>query len=218
MRFSSPRTFLESSHHGNLKFAKRVLSVLQQEQKLRRHLQPSMALALTSHIGFAVSIFLLVLLLVQKLTRPKPIHRLPPGPKPRPIIGNFLDLPPKGVPEFQHWLRHKDLYGSISSITIMGQPLVIIHDKVAAHAIMGKKAQRTSARPQLNFATLCGFENFLITHQYDDMYRKHRKMVHQEIGTKGSSAGFQPIQEKEALRFVLQTFKDPENMMVYLKT
>ncbi|KAI4172112.1 MAG: hypothetical protein LQ343_003760 [Gyalolechia ehrenbergii] len=155
---------------------------------------------------------------VQKLLKRRPHHRLPPGPKPLPIVGNVLDLPSKGTPEFQHWFKHKDAYGPISSITVMGLPLVIFHDKEAAYAVMGKKAQRTSARPQLNFATLCGFENFLITHQYDDKYRKHRKMVHQEIGTKGLSARFQPIQEKEALRFVLQTFNDPDNMMVYLKT
>ncbi|KAL9011591.1 MAG: hypothetical protein Q9173_003579 [Seirophora scorigena] len=166
----------------------------------------------------AALITFLALLLVRKLfLRSKP-HLLPPGPPALPIIGNVLDLPPKGVPEFQHWLRHKDVYGPISSITVMGQPLVIFHDKEAARAVMGKQAQRTSARPRLNFAALCGFENFLITHQYDDKYRAHRKMVHQAIGTKGLSAGFEPVQEEEALRFVLRTFRDPENMMGHLKT
>ncbi|KAL8748488.1 MAG: hypothetical protein Q9184_007266 [Pyrenodesmia sp. 2 TL-2023] len=177
-----------------------------------------MAPGLSLQVGSVALIAILGLLLVQKVWKGKTRHPLPPGPKPLPFVGNVLDLPPKGSPEFQHWFKHKDTYGPISSITVMGLPLVIFHDKEAAHAVMGKKAQRTSARPQLNFATLCGFENFLITQQYDDKYRKHRKMVHQEIGTKGLSAGFQPIQEKEALHFVLQTFKDPDNMMVYLKT
>ncbi|KAL8904393.1 MAG: hypothetical protein Q9207_003288 [Kuettlingeria erythrocarpa] len=104
-----------------------------------------------------------------------------------------------GTPEFQHWFMHNDTYGPISSITVMGLPLVIFHDKDAAHAVMGKIAQKSSAWPQLNFATLCGFDNFLITHQYDDKYRKHRKMVPQEIGTEGFSAAFEPIQEREHL-------------------
>ncbi|CAO1603064.1 hypothetical protein XANCAGTX0491_006656 [Xanthoria calcicola] len=177
-----------------------------------------MAPGLTFQAGYVTLIVVLGLLIIRKLLKPKSHSRLPPGPKPLPVVGNILDLPPKGVPEFQHWFKHKDTYGSISSITVMGLPLVIFHDKEAAHAVMGKRAQKTSARPQLNFATLCGFENFLITHQYNDKYRKHRKMVHQEIGTKGLSADFQPIQEKEALQFVLQTFNDPDNMMVYLKT
>lgn len=166
----------------------------------------------------AVALFgALAVFLIQRLLK-KPSYRLPPGPKPYPIIGNLFDIPPKGVPEYKHWLKHKDAFGPISSVSVMGQPLIIFHDREAANAIMGKKAQKTSARPQLNFAQLCGFENFLITHQYDDKYRKHRKMVHQEIGTTRLSAVFQPIQEKEALRYVLQTFNDPNNMMVYLKT
>lgn len=36
---------------------------------------------------------------------------LPPGPKGRFLIGNLLDLPPPGTQEWQHWLKHKDLYG-----------------------------------------------------------------------------------------------------------
>ncbi len=35
--------------------------------------------------------------------------RLPPVPKPLPLIGNLLDLP-KG-PNWIHWAKHKDLYG-----------------------------------------------------------------------------------------------------------
>lgn len=173
---------------------------------------------LSIQVGVAALGVALVLLIAQKLSKKNSQYRLPPGPKPLPIVGNFLDLPPEGVPEFQHWFKHKDTYGPISSISVMGQPLVIFHDKEAAHAIMGKKAQKTSARPRLNFAQLCGFENFLITHQYDNKYKKHRKMVHQEIGTKGLASVFQPIQEQEALKFVLQTFNHPDNMMVYLKT
>lgn len=151
------------------------------------------------------------------LKRQKIHGRLPPGPKPLPFVGNVFDLPPPGVPEFQHWLKHKDKYGPVSSIHLMGLSMVIFHDKETAYAVMAKKAQKSAARPQLNFASLAGFEDFLITHQYNDKYRLHRKMVHQQIGTKGLSSAFQPLQEKEALKFILQTYNSPENMMIYLK-
>src|SRR5436190_6565031 len=36
---------------------------------------------------------------------------LPPGPRRKPVIGNLTDLPPPGTQEWQHWLKHKDLYG-----------------------------------------------------------------------------------------------------------
>lgn len=144
--------------------------------------------------------------------------RLPPGPPCLPIVGNLFDLPPKGTPEFLHWFKHKDTYGPISSVTVMGQTLVVFHDKEAANVIMGKKATKTSGRPFLYFASLCGFTNFLISHQYNDTYRKHRKLVHQQIGTKSLSAAFNPVQDQEALRFVLRTLEDPANMMKHLKT
>lgn len=177
-----------------------------------------MASTLSLQVSIIAFVAALGLLAIRKCLRRTTGHRLPPGPKPLPIVGNIRDLPPHGTPEYQHWFKHKDAYGPISSVTVMGQTLIIFHDKEAANTVMGKKAQKTSARPQLNFARLCGFENFLITHQYTDKYRKHRKMVHQEIGTKGLAAGFQATQEKEALRFILQTFHSPERMMVYLKT
>ena len=176
-----------------------------------------MTVSLFGQVSLVALVACLGLLAYQQLCKRKADYRLPPGPKPLPVVGNVLDLPPKGEPEFLHWFKHKDTYGPISSITIMGLPLVIFHDKQAAHAVMGKKAQKTSARPQLNFATLCGFENFLITHQYNNTYRKHRKMVHQQIGTKSLSAGFHPVQEKEALHFTLQTLHDPDNVLKHLK-
>lgn len=40
---------------------------------------------------------------------------LPPGPKPLPLLGNIADLPPAGVREWEHWGKHKDLYGMFST-------------------------------------------------------------------------------------------------------
>lgn len=36
---------------------------------------------------------------------------LPPGPWRKPIIGNLLDLPNPEEQDWQHWLRHKELFG-----------------------------------------------------------------------------------------------------------
>jgi hypothetical protein len=76
---------------------------------------------------------------------------LPPGPKGLPLIGNINDLPPPDVPEYQHWLQHREKYGPLSSITVLGQVIVIIHDKEVAIELMERRASRYSGRPTMKF-------------------------------------------------------------------
>lgn len=61
----------------------------------------------------SLSIGILALYLFKLFLFPKK-HQgatLPPGPKPKPLIGNLTDLPPAGKEEWVHWSKHKDLYG-----------------------------------------------------------------------------------------------------------
>lgn len=76
-------------------------------------------------------LFLVLLFLTQTLhPGPKQTYALPPGPPGLPILGNLFDLPPTtgSQPEYLHWLAHKDRYGPISSVKVLGQTMVIIHD------------------------------------------------------------------------------------------
>ncbi|KAG5921678.1 hypothetical protein E4U61_006454 [Claviceps capensis] len=67
--------------------------------------------------------------------------RLPlsPGPKGLPIFGNVFDLPPAGIPENEHWLKHKDAYGPVSSIFILVTTIVILHSYEAQQELLVKK-------------------------------------------------------------------------------
>ncbi|KAK5997064.1 Cytochrome P450 monooxygenase CLM2 [Cladobotryum mycophilum] len=144
---------------------------------------------------------------------------LPPGPKPLPIVGNIFDLPPPGTPEFQHWFKFKDLYGPISSVTVLGQTMVILHDKQAAYDIMEKMSLKTSGRPKTVFADeLCGFQNFVPSKQYDKTFRLHRKLMHQQSGTQSLSAHFNGIQDAESRRLLQRALDDPKNLIKHLKT
>jgi hypothetical protein len=85
------------------------------------------------------------------LSRRKNSIPLPPGPRGLPFVGNILDLPPPEMPEYQHWLEHKERYGPLSSVTVLGQTIVIIHDKRVAFELMEKRASKYSGRPNLKF-------------------------------------------------------------------
>jgi cytochrome P450 len=144
---------------------------------------------------------------------------LPPGPKRLLIVGNLMDLPPEGEPEFKHWLKHKETYGPISSVTVMGQTLVIIHDKQAAHYLLEKKSIKTSARPKTVFSSiLCGFSEILLLQQYDSNFCRRRRFIHQQLGSKAAAAKFHDIQEVEARRFLLRVLLQPDNLFKHLKT
>lgn len=110
-----------------------------------------------------------VYLLSSYLSKPKSLP-LPPGPKPKPIIGNLTDLPPPGELEWLHWTKHKDLYGAfliqpsscspnsdvsigpISSVSVFGQTIIVVNDLQTALELLDKRSSVFSDRPVLPFA------------------------------------------------------------------
>lgn len=144
---------------------------------------------------------------------------LPPGPKPLPIVGNLFDLPPGDSPEYLHWLKFKDLYGTLSCVTIFNTCLILIQDKDAVRDLLENNSINTSARPELYFANnLCGFGVLLGFLQYDSTFRHHRRLVHQQLGTRTDVARFRDAQDIESHRLLLRILDDPMNLVKHLKT
>ncbi|PFH61491.1 hypothetical protein XA68_17216 [Ophiocordyceps unilateralis] len=142
-------------------------------------------------------------------------HRAPPGPRPIPILGNLFDLPPPGTVEYRHWLTHKDKYGPISSVTLMGKMLVILHDKEAARDLLERKAVETSDRPAWEFGSrLCGYGNLLSSSQYNDYFRRGRKFYHHQLGQRAQN---HEVIEVEVRRFIRRVLNEPENLHQHIK-
>jgi fumagillin biosynthesis cytochrome P450 monooxygenase len=150
--------------------------------------------------------------------RTKPRKNLPPGPKPLPILGNVKDMPDGTIPEYQHWIKFKDLYGSISHVSILGQPLIILHDREAANAILEKTSTKTSGRPQFVFGNeMCGYNQILSFKPYGKQLKQHRKLVHQQLGTKTAASRFRDVQDVESRRLLLRILDSPEKLFEHIK-
>ncbi|KAH6620864.1 O-methylsterigmatocystin oxidoreductase [Chaetomium sp. MPI-SDFR-AT-0129] len=145
--------------------------------------------------------------------------KFPPGPKPLPLFGNIRDFPPDGTVEYQHWLTHKDKYGDISSVTVMGTTLVLIHNKKMAHELLETMASKTSGRPTMVMANkLCGYESIVVCQGYTPRFRRYRKYLHQELGTAVSAARFRDAQEIEVGRQLVRTLNEPARWLGHCKT
>ncbi|RFU75124.1 hypothetical protein TARUN_7126 [Trichoderma arundinaceum] len=143
---------------------------------------------------------------------------LPPGPKPLPLLGNVRDVPPPHIPEFQHWLLFKDKYGPISSVTLQGKAMVIIHDKDVAAELLDKTSLKISSRPQFHFANMCGYDNMMTLMDYTDLFRRHRKFIHQQLGTKALVSRFNNVQDLESKRYLMRVMKNPGNLFQHIRT
>ncbi|KAF3191324.1 hypothetical protein TWF225_001465 [Orbilia oligospora] len=142
---------------------------------------------------------------------------LPPGPKGIPILGNVTDLPPKGLPEWEHWAKHKDIYGPISSITVFGQTIILLHDVDMAVELLDKRSAKFSSRPSMVFPKMCGYEHEMGILGYDRYHRKTRKLAAGQIGSAASIKQFHDLIDLQTRRFLLQTLENPDNLLENLQ-
>ncbi|KAI1444238.1 putative cytochrome P450 oxidoreductase OrdA-like protein [Annulohypoxylon stygium] len=173
-----------------------------------------LSLAMSLGIGLAFVYLIAKILGLSNSNHPP----LPPGPKGIPLVGNLNDLPQPGVLESEHWLKFKELYGPISSITVMGQTIVVINDARLAFELLEKRSAKHSSRPRQIFAgEMIGWENSLGLSPYHNRFRTHRKNMGRIIGTKNAAAQFNTLQEGEVGHFLLHLLDNPESFINHAK-
>ncbi|KAE8348663.1 cytochrome P450 [Aspergillus coremiiformis] len=143
--------------------------------------------------------------------------KLPPGPAPKPIIGNLLDLPPAGTPDWLHWFKHKELYGPISSVTLFGQTIIIINDLRVALDLMEKRSVLHSCRPHMVMAEITNWTNALGILPYSSRLRACRKALHQEMGTVASISKYHSIVDMETHRLLLRVLRNPDDLIQHIR-
>jgi len=149
------------------------------------------------------------------LLRPKKAP-LPPGPKGLPIIGNVFDMPVD-----QEWLtfaKWGEEYGPLSSVTVLGTPIVFVNSAKVAQEMLDKKSSLYADRPVLQMGgELVGWKNALILLPYGDRFRRYRRFFHSVIGSNALMRPYRPMQEMQTRQFLRKVLKDPEQLQEHLR-
>jgi 5-O-(4-coumaroyl)-D-quinate 3'-monooxygenase len=150
----------------------------------------SVALALVA-IAFFVSPLLLNRLLYGKL---------PPGPRPRPVVGNLFDVQPVRCRCYQEWARR---YGPIMTVWLGTSPTVVVSTSELAKEVLKTHDQQLADRPRDRSS-----ERFsrggrdLIWADYGPHYIKVRKLCNLELFTPRRLEALRPIREDEVTAMV----------------
>jgi len=105
----------------------------------------------------------------------------PPGPKPLPLVGNFLQ-----VNTAEPWLTYttwKKKYGDLVYVCLLGQNFVILNSEKTARALLDQRSVLYSDRPEIAAHTLCGMSFSTVMMPYGDEWRLHRKLFQHAFRT-----------------------------------
>uniref|UniRef100_A0A1W7HBS0 Cytochrome P450 n=1 Tax=Scoparia dulcis TaxID=107240 RepID=A0A1W7HBS0_SCODU len=138
--------------------------------------------------------------------------KLPPGPRPLPVVGNLYDLKPVLVRCFTEWSH---TYGPIFSVYLGSHLSIVVNSAELAKEVLKDNDQQLANRNrtrQINKFSKNGMD--LIWSDYGPHYVKVRKLCTLELFSMKRLEALRPIREDEVTAMVESIFKDcvkPEN-------
>ncbi|PSR71810.1 hypothetical protein PHLCEN_2v12311 [Hermanssonia centrifuga] len=172
-----------------------------------------MAIALLTPSNVVAVLFGVAILLLKHFRSSS--RALPPGPTPLPIIGNLFDIPTERPWEtYATWSRR---WGDLLSVTLLGQPLIIINSLQTAVELLDKRGAIYSDRPQLFSADKIGHTKLTPLMTYGSQFREQRRMMAQCIGSRALVEKYGPLQQREVNRFLLRILRKPEGLSAHIR-
>ncbi|KIJ28801.1 hypothetical protein M422DRAFT_269850 [Sphaerobolus stellatus SS14] len=175
------------------------------------------------------------LVIYRLLSKPRvPIgFHLPPGPSPKPIIGNALDMPK--YLEWETYAKYAKQYGNHNSISskqtpflppptgeifyldVFGTPLVFLNSRRIVHELFERRSSNYSDRTTFPMLVdLMGFDWSMAFQGYGEVWRRHRRAMHDKFHPSAVEA-YKPIQIKHTRDLLCRLHKAPENFIEHIR-
>ena len=129
---------------------------------------------MSGFITYYVLFTLIAIIIARRLIIKRPSLRLPPGPKPLPLIGNIHQLPKTfRWLELYNWSKK---HGPVMYLSMGGQPLIVLSTHQAAHDLLNRRSARYSDRPRMVMAgELVTKGMHMLLRPYNSQYKLHQK-------------------------------------------
>ncbi|KIJ36847.1 hypothetical protein M422DRAFT_178866 [Sphaerobolus stellatus SS14] len=141
--------------------------------------------------------------------------RLPPGPPPKPIIGNALDMPK--YLEWETYAKYAKQYGEIFYLNVFGTHLVFLNSRRMVHELFERRSSNYSDRTTFPMAVdLMGCGWALTFQGYGEWWRRHRQAMHDKFHPNAVEA-YKPIQIKHTRDLLRRLHKAPEDFIKHIR-
>ncbi|KAG8391071.1 hypothetical protein BUALT_Bualt01G0149700 [Buddleja alternifolia] len=132
--------------------------------------------------------------------------RLPPGPRPLPVVGNLYDIKPVRFRCFAEWAQS---YGPIISVWFGSTLNVVVSNSELAKEVLKEKDQQLADRHRSRSAAKFSRDGQdLIWADYGPHYVKVRKVCTVELFSPKRLEALRPIREDEVTAMVESIYKD----------
>ncbi|PPQ76076.1 hypothetical protein CVT26_004597 [Gymnopilus dilepis] len=134
---------------------------------------------------------------------------LPPGPKPKPLIGNALDFPTSRPYEvYVEWGKRYN--SDILYATALGNKILIVNKLEDADELLDRRARKYSDRPWIPIVDLTGWAGNTALLRYGKTWRLHRKLCQQSFRAEAAQ-DFRPLLVKKTREMLHRLLEDPAN-------
>ncbi|KAI9061910.1 cytochrome P450 [Trametes sanguinea] len=138
--------------------------------------------------------------------------RLPPGPGGLLLLGSVHKMPVK-YQEKQFFEQGKQ-YGDVIYLKLFRTPTIVLNSLQAATDVLTKRSAKHSDRPRMVLlAELMNQASSMPAMPYGERFRKHRRWMHEAVGTKERLDAYRSIQRREARNLLKNFLNSPERFI-----